>query len=307
MMEKFLWDKYDQIDFFRKRYPLENLVNQARWIMEGEIEQDQPRDWIGPVVERSGRNTFVLIPECKRFEPSTGMMVRKRYDLEKVPQDFVEAEVPAMSVNCDSILFRGAMDDVHTVRTSTKAAASNLNVNAPPILVSDLIVYPFQLFKMFLSGADAITLMAGALEPKDLSNLSKVAAKINLQVLVSATSEAQIDDVIKALSQPELLTGLIVSNRDLADFSFDETGEQVLRLLKSDAMERFRQHFGSDKPVLVEGRVGIIEHENDKGDEKSVWNYIDKLKDAGAIGAIVGGGLAMRSKEETIRFLQGKQ
>ncbi len=40
-------------------------------------------------------------------------------------------------------------------------------------------------------------------------------------------------------------------------------------------------------PILVEGRVGIVES---GGDNKA---YIQALKDAGALGAIIGGGMAI--------------
>ena len=63
------------------------------------------------------------------------------------------------------------------------------------------------------------------------------------------------------------------------------TGEQALSLLKSDALQEVKEKHGEDLPVLVEGRVGIIERKN----------YMEELRDAGALGAIVGGALAVTS------------
>ena len=68
------------------------------------------------------------------------------------------------------------------------------------------------------------------------------------------------------------------------------TGEQALNILKSDEMKEFRAKHGDDIPVLVEGRVGVIERGGKK--EKNAMNYLKELKDAGAIGVVVGGGLA---------------
>jgi hypothetical protein len=65
------------------------------------------------------------------------------------------------------------------------------------------------------------------------------------------------------------------------------TGQQALGILASDAMKDFREKHGKDIPVLVEGRVGIIKAKADK----SAQTYIEKLKEAGATGAIIGGGL----------------
>ena len=70
------------------------------------------------------------------------------------------------------------------------------------------------------------------------------------------------------------------------------TGEQALNILKSDEMKEFRAKHGDDIPVLVEGRVGVIERGGKKKTEKNAMNYLKELKDAGAIGVVVGGGLA---------------
>ena len=54
--------------------------------------------------------------------------------------------------------------------------------------------------------------------------------------------------------------------------------------MKSAALEKFLALH--DVPVLVEGRVGIIERDG------TAANYIAELKMAGAFGAFVGGSLA---------------
>lgn len=77
----------------------------------------------------------------------------------------------------------------------------------------------------------------------------------------------------------------------LEDFSFDMTGQQALRILASNELKIFREKHGRDMPILVEGRVGIIESMDETG-KGSSSAYIQKLQDAGATGAIIGGGLA---------------
>jgi hypothetical protein len=78
------------------------------------------------------------------------------------------------------------------------------------------------------------------------------------------------------------------------------TGEQALKLLKSDALEEVREKHGSDIPVLVEGRVGVIELEDAEGNA-STARYLKELRDAGATGAIIGGGLAEGKDYASIR------
>jgi hypothetical protein len=91
---------------------------------------------------------------------------------------------------------------------------------------------------------------------------------------------------------PGSINALIVSNRELETFDFDSSGKQALSLLKSEALAAFRKKHGNDVPVLVEGRVGIIE------DGGSSSGYIKALKEAGAFGAIVGGGVATIDDDE---------
>jgi indole-3-glycerol phosphate synthase len=135
----------------------------------------------------------------------------------------------------------------------------------------------------------AVNLVVGALESKDLVYLTKIAATINLQVLAVCSSEPQIS-MVSDLA-PGSISSLVVSNRELETFEFDSTGQQALSLLKSEALSVFREKHGNSVPILVEGRVGIIE------DDGSSSQYIKALKEAGAFGAIVGGGLAMREDD----------
>ena len=77
------------------------------------------------------------------------------------------------------------------------------------------------------------------------------------------------------------------------------TGQQALNILKSDVMKDFREKYGSDEvPVLVEGRIGIIKSK-DAGGVESALGYVSQLKEAGATGAIVGGGLVPDSTNDS--------
>lgn len=290
-LEGFMWDKETEVDRFRERVPLSNLVSQCRLSMV-DPSKPKPRDWIGPIREAAAKGSFVIIPECKRLEPGSGSL-RKRYDISKLAKEFTLAGVPAMSVNCDAVLFGGTLDDVTSARDSSSKAALEKSdgsneggVVVPPILASDLLLYPYQLYKMLLAGADAVNLMVAALEAKDLVYLTKIAASLKMQTFVTVTSTKQIEDldVVPAGG----VTGLIISNRNLEDFSFDMSGQQALDILKSDALKKFREKHGEETAILAEGRVGIVTGEMKGG---SPENYIKELQKAGAIGAIVGAAL----------------
>ena len=62
-----------------------------------------------------------------------------------------------------------------------------------------------------------------------------------------------------------------------------------------------REKNGAGVPILVEGRVGIV-GASDGGDGAA---YVRALKDAGAFGAIVGGGIAAVNEEDVADSLVG--
>eukprot|EP00557_Chaetoceros_sp_GSL56_P000242 CAMPEP_0176501240 /NCGR_PEP_ID=MMETSP0200_2-20121128/14050_1 /TAXON_ID=947934 /ORGANISM="Chaetoceros sp., Strain GSL56" /LENGTH=1026 /DNA_ID=CAMNT_0017900103 /DNA_START=71 /DNA_END=3151 /DNA_ORIENTATION=+ len=300
-LEGFMWDKETEVDRLRERVPLANLVSQCK-LFDMDPSKPKPRDWIAPV-RAAARQGFVIIPELKRTEPMTGSL-RKRYDVKKLTKQFINAGATALSVNCDQVYFGGSLEDITESREAAseailKASNAEEGVIAPPILASDLILYPYQLYKLRLAGADAVTLVVGALTTKDLLYFTKIAATLKMNVVASVTSEVQIDRLTKLGSRIDAIS---VSNRDLESFSFDDTGAQALNLLSSEAMRTFKQSH-PDAVVLAEGRVGMIEMDNGMGD-KFAHLYVEALKDAGAMGAIVGGGIANVNKDDVGEFLE---
>ena len=67
---------------------------------------------------------------------------------------------------------------------------------------------------MRLAGADAVNLVVGALETKDLVYLTKIASSLQMQSLVTVTSAVQVKN-LDVLS-PNSISGLIVSNREVS-------------------------------------------------------------------------------------------
>lgn len=299
-LEGYMWDKETEVDRFRERVPLANLVSQCR-LSAADPTAPKPRDFMGPIRQQA-ESSFVIIPELKRLEPTTGSL-RRRYDLTKLTKEFTTAGAPAISVNCDGVLFGGSLEDITKAReisgrTALEAASAEEGVVVPPILASDLLLYPYQLYKLRLAGTDAVNLLVGALTDKDLLYLTKIAASLQIQVLATCTSEAQL----KAISNLPAgsIHGLIVSNRELEDFSFDMTGQQALRLLQSEALAQALQTH--PVPVLAEGRIGLIGSARDG----SIETYIRELQEAGAVGAFVGGGL-VRDGQTSTEVMQSLQ
>lgn len=284
-LEGFMWEKETEVDRLRERQPLANMVSQCK-LFDLDPTKPKPRGWVA-AVRAAIKDDFIIIPEVKRMEPTLGSL-RKRYDIQKITKRFVMSGARALSVNCDQVLFGGAHGDILEVREASinalnEAANAEDGKITPPILASDLILYPYQLYKLRLAGADAVTLVVGSLASKDLLYLTKIAATLKMDVVASVTSDVQLRSLMKCAKD---IAAVSVSNRDLETFSFDETGLQALSLLKSDAMNELRESY-PDLIILAEGRVGLIMDENDNR-----ISYINELQKAGANGAIIGGALA---------------
>lgn len=285
-LEGFMWEKETEVDRFRERVPLANLVSQCR-LSTVDPTSPKPRDWIGSL-KQSGHE-FVIVPECKRSDPATGTEW-ERYNVEELARAFTIAKAPALCIYSDPVLFGGLMEHVTSAReASSEAAVADMTEDGtivPPILASDLILYPYQLYRMRLAGADAVNLMVGALDERDLSYLVKIAASLQLQSLATVTSEVQLQRL--EVVPKGNLHGVIISNRQMADFSIDMSGEQALKLLRCEPLSRLKEKHGENLVILVEGRVGMIRHKLG-----GTAKYVYDLKDAGATGAILAGRIAI--------------
>ena len=144
--------------------------------------------------------------------------LRKRYDISKLAKEFALAGTPAISVNCDAVLFGGSLEDVTKAREATSKAVLDMEsedgIVVPPVLASDLLLYPYQLYKMRLAGADAVNLVVASLAAKDLLYLTKIAAALQMQSLLTVTSIAQIKNL--SILPSGSISGLIISNRNVS-------------------------------------------------------------------------------------------
>ena len=248
ILEGFMWDKETEVDRFRERVPLANLLSQWKTSL---VEQStpKPRDWIGPIKEGAAKNGFVIVPECKRSEPISGSL-RKRYNVQKLVKDFTTKGARAISINCDGILFGGSLDDL---KTALESCSADDGVVLPPILASDLLLYPYQLYKMRLAGADAVNLVVGALENKDLVYLTKIASSLKMQSLLMVTSTTQVKnlDVLAANS----IGGLIVSNRKVSRRIANYSSLLWIEIVISFSLLFYTFPFFSSKIFLLIPRV----------------------------------------------------
>ena len=111
-----------------------------------------------------------------------------------------------MSVLTEGPHFGGSLDDLRAAR-----AACSL-----PLLRKDFVIDRYQLHEARAAGADAVLLIAAALDDRQLAELHAEATELGLDTLVEVHDR---DEVARALAVDPALIG--INNRDLRDFSVD--------------------------------------------------------------------------------------
>ncbi|HEX8299762.1 MAG TPA: indole-3-glycerol phosphate synthase TrpC [Rubricoccaceae bacterium] len=158
--------------------------------------------------------TFVA--ELKRASPSEGVL-RREYDPAEIARGYRVAAAAALSVLTEPTHFKGSLDHLAQVRQAVDL----------PLLRKDFVVSEYQIAEARAYGADAVLLIAAALDPAELHSLHDAATSLGLGVLVEVHDAHELD----ALDLDRIAV-LGVNSRDLRTFSVDlGRAETVFRVL----------------------------------------------------------------------------
>ena len=121
-------------------------------------------------------------------------------------QAFARGGAAALSVLTDLRYFGGDLDILRRVR----------NAVSLPLLRKDFLIDRYQVDEARVYGADAVLLIAAALEPEVLVALRKRALELGLDTLVEVHDERELEMALEAGAD---LIG--INNRDLRSFEVD--------------------------------------------------------------------------------------
>jgi indole-3-glycerol phosphate synthase len=160
-----------------------------------------------------------VIAEVKRRSPSGGDFPHQ--DLVAVARAYEAAGASAVSVLTDDVDFGGRLEDLLQVR-----AAISL-----PVLRKDFLVAPQEVEESAALGADAVLLIADALEDGPLAEMVAAAKACRVAALVEAHTAEHAERALKAGAE---LVG--INNRNLATLRTDiSTALKVIPTLRSRA------------------------------------------------------------------------
>lgn len=170
------------------------------------MDSPPPRDFTKAVTRarRGGKRVSPLrvIAEIKRASPSSGT-IRDPLDAAELAAAYQEAGACAISVLTDGRFFKGSLQDLAVAR-----AAVGL-----PVLRKEFIITPYQIYESRAHRADAVLLIAAALDPSQLMEYHSLAKSLSLHPLVEVHTLAELETAHKAGA-----TLIGINNRDLTTF-----------------------------------------------------------------------------------------
>ncbi|MFP4013337.1 MAG: indole-3-glycerol phosphate synthase TrpC [Chitinispirillaceae bacterium] len=163
---------------------------------------DSKRSFIQPLDKRPA---LAIISEVKKASPSKGVICAD-FDPVRIAGEYQQGGASAISVLTDEKFFQGSIE--YLVRVREKVSL--------PVLRKDFIIDELQILQTASINADAMLLIAAALENGQMKDLYQAALELDLDPLVEIHNGHELDRVMKL--EPKLLG---INNRDLTTFKTD--------------------------------------------------------------------------------------
>lgn len=158
-----------------------------------------PRSFGGALLDARRRGKLAVIAEVKRTSPALGPLAEIR-DPAALARAYAEAGAAAISVLTEPRHWGGSLADLEAVRDAV----------AVPVLCKDVIVDEVQVVAARAAGADAVLLIAEALDDAACARLTRLAADLGMDVLMEAHERGAF---ARALASDAAVLG--VNARDL--------------------------------------------------------------------------------------------
>lgn len=243
VLDRILATKREEVAAAQARVPAAALARQAESLRE-------PTRGFRRALAEGPRPRVVA--ELKRRSPSKGE-IRPDFDPLACAKAYADAGAAAISVLTDEQYFGGSLAYLGLVRRQVGV----------PLLRKDFLIDAYQVDEARVAGADAVLLIARALDPDRLRALRERAAALGLDALVEVHDEAEVEQALAAGAD---LVG--VNNRDLATFTTDlATTERLAPRLAAAG-------------VVIVAESGIFTHDD-----------VRRLEAAGAHAVLVGEAL----------------
>ncbi|MCX7769790.1 MAG: indole-3-glycerol phosphate synthase TrpC [Proteobacteria bacterium] len=208
-------------------------------------------------------NEVRIIAEIKKASPAKKTFNLK-IDVKELAKKYYEGGAVAISLITEPKFFFGNIDDLPIVKKSTPL----------PVLRKDFIVDEYEIYESKIYGADAVLLIAEALERNHLIDLIHCARELGIDILFEIHSLKKFEEFYDFSKQ----FTLGVNNRNLETLEINlNWGLEILKNIPRDI------------PVIIES--GIEDREN-----------IEKFLEVGVSGFLIGSSLM--ASNDPVRHLK---
>ncbi len=206
ILKRILATKREEVAAAQARKPLS--------VVRAEAETEaQARDFVGAIRGKIAGGKPAVIAEIKKASPSKGV-IRADFRPAEIAADYAAHGAACLSVLTDRQFFQGATEYLQSAR-----AACTL-----PVLRKDFLVDAYQVYEARAMGADAILLIAAALDLHAMQEFEAIAFGLGMAVLVEVHDGEELDLAV------QLKTPLLgINNRNLR--TFDVSLQTTLALL----------------------------------------------------------------------------
>ena len=206
ILKRILAVKRDEVAAAQAALPLAEVRAMAE-------RQPAARDFLGALRDRIVAGRPAVIAEIKKASPSRGVL-RADFRPAEVAASYQRHGAACLSVLTDHAFFQGAPEYLQAAR-----AACSL-----PALRKDFLVDAYQVHESRAMGADAILLIAAALDLPTMHDFEAIAGSLGMAVLVEVHNRQELDLAL------QLATPLVgINNRNLR--SFEVSLQTTLELL----------------------------------------------------------------------------
>jgi indole-3-glycerol phosphate synthase len=197
ILNRILATKHDEVAAARRARPAAELRREA------EARRGERRDFVHALRARIASGAAGVIAEVKKASPSKGVL-RADFDPAAIAASYARHGAACLSVLTDVAYFQGAPEHLVAAR-----AASGL-----PVLRKDFVVDGYQVLEAGAWGADAVLLIAAALDDAQLADFEATAHALGLAVLIEVHDAPELERALK------LKTPLLgINNRNLRSFA----------------------------------------------------------------------------------------
>ncbi len=203
ILDQIIADKRVEVERCKEAVPL--AVHRERIAGMGRC-----RNFYKAVTKQNPRGLNV-IAEVKKASPSAGL-IREDFDPVRIAKIYTECGADAISCLTDEKYFQGRLEYLEAIRRAVDL----------PILRKDFIVDPYQVYEARAAGADAVLLIAEALEPSMLMDLLILANQLTMTAIIEVHGMDVLLQMRSVVGFPqEHYSVLGINNRDLTTMTVD--------------------------------------------------------------------------------------